>query len=254
MNLELDALCAAYGKTQVLRNISFSLADGRFAALVGRNGCGKSTIVACLNGMLPYTGTIRLDGKALSAMSRRERAAAVAVMPQTLSSPHITVEELVRFGRSPYHGIGEKLDARDFEIVETALADAELLSLRHRYVDRLSGGERRRAYLGMILAQDTPLIVLDEATANMDADHESRFMALLSELVKTRGKTVLSVTHNLSDAVRYADDVALLDAGMLRFFGTTGTLLSGNELESVLGVRRYTARENGEERIFFSAE
>lgn len=254
MKLELDALCAAYGKTQVLHNISFSLADGRFAALVGRNGCGKSTIVACLNGMLPYTGTIRLDGKTLSAMSRRERAAAVAVMPQTLSAPHITVEELVRFGRSPYHGIGEKLDARDLEIVERALADAALESLRHRYVDRLSGGERRRAYLGMILAQDTPLIVLDEATANMDADHESRFMALLSGLVKMHGKTVLSVTHQLSDAVRYADDIALLDAGALRFFGTTTALLAGDALESTLGVRRYTAVEDGREHVFFAAD
>ena len=252
MDLEICGLCAAYGKRERIHNISFSVKKGEFLALIGRNGSGKSTLVSCIGGVLPYTGEIKTNGVSFLEMNRRERARTVAILPQVITAPHITVEELVSFGRNPYLKIGESFSEKDRTIVESALADAMLLSLRKRYVNTLSGGERRRAYLGMILAQDTPIIVLDEATANMDMAVEGGFWELISRLCREKGKTVLAVMHNIGDAVRLSDKIVLLDSGNLLYFGDTKTLLLGTLLEETLSVKRYLAEENGEKRIFFA--
>lgn len=241
MKLCVRDLSASYGKREVLHEISFSVPDGAFVAVVGKNGSGKSTLVSCLCGFLPFRGEILLDDTSLSAFSGRERARKMAIMPQHLTAPHIPVEALVSLGRNPYLPLGGHFSDEDRHAVETALSEAELLSARTRHVDTLSGGERRRAYLGMILAQDTPLMILDEATANMDLSVEAYFWRLVSEMRMKRGKTVIAVMHNLGDAVRYADHIALLDGGELCFFGKTKALLETSLLEDTMGVTRYEA-------------
>lgn len=247
MDVSIRNLSVSYGKREVLHAVSLDVPSGAFVAIVGKNGSGKSTFVSCLGGFLPHHGEILLNGSHLSDFSGRERARMLSVLPQHIMSPHLTVEDLVSLGRNPYLPLGKRLSNEDRLWVETALSEAALSALRSRYVDTLSGGERRRAYLGMILAQNTPLMLLDEATANMDLSVEAYFWNLVSELREKRDKTVIAVMHNLGDAVRYADHVALMDEGKLIFFGKTEALLQTALLEKTMNVCRYEA--NGE--IFF---
>ncbi len=247
MELKIRELFAAYGRREVLRELSFTVPEGSFTAIIGRNGSGKSTLVSCLAGLHPYRGEITVGGRSLSLLRGRERARTLSLLPQQIRAPHITVEELVRFGRSPYLSLGGSLTDTDRERIEQAITKAELLSLRRRYVDTLSGGERRRAYLGMTLAQDAPILLLDEPTANMDLCVEAQFWQIVQSLGREKGKTAVAVMHNLGDAVRFADRIVLLEGGTLRFSGTTEAFLSTTLAEDVMGVHRYTTSDG----VFF---
>lgn len=240
------------GKT-ILENVSFTLRPHRLTALVGKNGSGKSTLLACVNQRLPYTGEIREGEKNLALLSPKERARAIAILPQTLPAPHITGREMVSFGRNPYLDFTGRLREADEQAVNRALESANAENLAHRYVDTLSGGERQRIALAMILAQNTPIALLDEPTAHMDQAQEAAFLARLAELKQTRKKTFLVVMHDLTLVAEYADDLIVLDGGKLVFAGTKEDCLKREILEKTFGLRRYTINNQGEEKIFFSA-
>ncbi len=241
-------------ETQILENVSFTLRPHRLTALVGRNGSGKSTLLACVNQQIPYTGEIFEGEKNLALLAPRERAKTVAILPQMLPAPHITAREMVSFGRNPYLDFTGRLTEKDKQAVEAALKDANGETLADRYVDTLSGGERQRIALAMILAQNTPIALLDEPTAHMDQSHEAAFLQRLAELKKTRKKTFLVVLHDLSLAAEYADDLIVLDGGKLVFSSTKEDCLNQEILEKTFSLRRYTFAENGENRIFFAAK
>ena len=250
--LEIKDLSVRFGEKQVLHNVSFTLRPHRLTALVGRNGSGKSTLLACVNQQLPYTGEIREGEKNLALTAPRERAKAIAILPQTLPAPHITARELAAFGRNPYLDFTGRLTEQDKLAVEGALRDADALELAERYVDTLSGGEKQRVLLAMILAQNTPIALLDEPTSHMDLSYEAAFLALLRELKQKRKKTFLVILHDLTQAVRYADDLIVLDGGMIRFAGSREECLAQEVLEKTFGLRRYTVREGDKEKFFFT--
>lgn len=253
--LSIQIQTVSHRRRGILHDVVFAAVPGTFTAVIGRNGCGKSTLLSALGGILPYTGSVTLDGTEVSAMTPRERARKISLMLQLLRTPHVTVEELVSFGRHPWRKNGEPMTAHDAEAIESAICDAELTDLRHSYIDRISGGEQRRAYLGMQLAQDTPVMLLDESTAFMDADHEGHFLALLLELCIARNKTVVAVMHSMENALRFSDQVILIDGGTVRFAGTPEKLLEGTLIEEVFRLRRYSAEdETGELRTFFVSE
>lgn len=239
---------------QILDDISFTLRPHRLTALVGRNGSGKSTLLACVNQQVPYTGEILEGEKNLALLPPKERAKAIAILPQTLPAPHITAGEMAAFGRNPYLDFTGRLTQKDQQSVRDALKDANGADLAHRYVDTLSGGERQRVALAMILAQNTPIALLDEPTAHMDQSHEAAFLQQLTQLKQTRKKTFLVVLHDLTLAARYADDLIVLDGGGLVFAGTKEACLEQEILEKTFSLRRYTFEEAGQKRIFFSAE
>lgn len=174
-----------------------------------------------------------------------ERAKRIALLPQTMPAPHITAFELAAFGRTPYLGISGKLTKADEEKISAALAAVNAADLSDRFADSLSGGERQRVNLAMVLAQDAPCILLDEPTAHLDPVYAAEFLEQLLPL--RQEKSILLVLHDLSLAAQFADCVAVLDAGQLRFFGTREQCLERNIFESVFGVRRYCS----EDRIFF---
>ncbi|MBQ8188038.1 MAG: ABC transporter ATP-binding protein [Clostridia bacterium] len=239
----------------ILHDVAFTASPGTFTTVIGRNGCGKSTLLSAIGGILPYAGSVTLDGNELSAMTPRERARKISLMLQMLRSPHVTVEELVAFGRHPWRNTGESMTEADREATQNAIRDAELTDLRHCYVDRISGGEQRRAHLGMQLAQDTPVMLLDESTAFMDADHEGHFLTLLRELCVRRNKTVVTVMHSMENALRFSDQAVLLDGGTVRFAGSPAQLLETSLIEDVFGLRRYCGTdETGSPRVFFASE
>lgn len=250
--LEIKNLSVRFGEKQVLQDVSFALRPHRVTALVGRNGSGKSTLLACVNQQLPYIGTITEGERNLALTAPRERAKSIAILPQTVPAPHITARELVSFGRNPYLDFTGRLTEGDKQAVEAALRDADALKLAGRYADTLSGGERQRVLLAMILAQNTPIVLLDEPTAHMDLGYEAAFLELLRELKTRRKKTFLVILHDLTQAVRYADDLIVLDEGRLLFAGSREACLEREILEKTFGLRRFTLREGVEERIIFT--
>lgn len=238
---------------EILKDVSFALRPHRLTALVGRNGSGKSSLLACVNQQLPYTGEILEGEKNLALLPAKERAKAVAILPQTLPAPHITAWEMAAFGRSPYLDFTGRLTEKDRQAVADALQDANCRGFAERYVDTLSGGERQRVALAMILAQNTPIALLDEPTAHMDQAQEAFFLQKLTELKSTRKKTFLVVLHDLTTAVQYADDLVVLEEGKLVFAGTKEDCLNREILEKTFSLRRYTFDDQGQQRIFFSS-
>lgn len=248
--LEIKNLSVRFGKHLVLDDISFTLRPHRLTVLVGRNGAGKSTLLSCVNHQVPYTGTIHEGENNLALIPPRERAKSIAILPQSISFPHITGREVVSLGRNPYLDFTGRLTETDKQAVEAALRDADALSLADRYADTLSGGEKQRIALAMILAQNTPIALLDEPTAHMDLGYETAFLDLLQKLKKERKKTFLLILHDLNLAASYADDLIVLDAGKVTFAGSREECLKREILENAFGLKRYTM----ENKIFFSAK
>ncbi len=251
--LSLHDVSAWYGKKTVLDQVNFSLRPHRLTVLLGRNGSGKSTLFSCVNQELRYTGRITEGEKDLALLPPKERARTLAVLPQTLPAPHITAWEQAALGRNPYLDLTGRLRAQDRQTVEQALLDAGAWELRDRYVDTLSGGERQRVNLAMILAQNTPILLLDEPTAHMDQSYEAAFLRQLTRLKQQRKKTFLVILHDLTLAAEYADDLVVLSGGKVCFAGSKEACLEGSILEEVFSVRRYYAEEKGEKRVFFTA-
>ncbi len=248
--LEIKGLCVSRGGRLILDEVNMCLTPHTLTVLVGKNGCGKSTLVSCINQTVTYRGEISFSGRNLALMPPKERACVISFLPQILRTPHITVEELVSMGRSPYIDIGHHMTKRDREAVERAICNAEIENLAERYVDALSGGERQKAYLAMAIAQDTRIMILDEPTTYMDMTYEYTFMKLLGTMCRKYKKTLLVVMHNLNQAVRYADRLAVLEDRRIMFEGSTDECVKSGVLERVFSVRRYDT----EGRYFFAAE
>ncbi len=248
--LSFHQVCASYGKNQVLDHIDFSLVPHKLTAVVGRNGSGKSTLVSCVNQELPYTGEITFSDRNLAVMTLRERAQLISILPQTLHSPAVTVEELTAFGRNPYLDFGKRMSPKDWQAVDDALEAIGISGLRDKLVTELSGGERQKAYLAMVLAQNTRVMILDEPTTYMDMEYEAAFFRLLETLKTKRKITFLVIMHNLSQAVRYADRIVVLDGRRIRYQGDTRACVASGVLESVFHVRQHQAEDNGEKFIF----
>lgn len=248
MKLTFEALFAAYKKKTVLENISFCADSGTVTALIGRNGAGKSTLIRCLTGeKRDYSGTILLDGQDARAFSRAELAATVSCLPQELPQPHVTVWDLVRFGRTPYTPLTGKLTQQDLNAIDWAIRAVGLEIHRDTFVDTLSGGERKKAFFAMTLAQDTPVIALDEPTAHLDAASCFEFLDLIKSLGVETGKTVLLVMHNLPEVLRYADRIVALHGGSIVFDGIPARCLEDQIPQRYFGIHLHgdTARGYG---------
>ena len=206
MRLRTENLTVSYGAQTVLDGLSLALPAGKITALLGPNGCGKSTLLNCFSRLLtPDSGEILLDEKPIAGFSARQLARRLALLPQHHLSPEgITVRELVSYGRSPWLSLWGRLSAEDNERVNVAMSQTRTRNLADRRLTQLSGGQRQRAFLAMVLAQDTPLILLDEPTTYLDINHQVELMRLMVEL-KRQGKTVVTVLHDLNQASRYCD-------------------------------------------------
>ena len=251
--LLLNDVTAGYIKhAPVLKHVGFHLNKGELAVLLGKNGSGKSTLFACVNREIRYKGCILVDGTDIHAISPRAAAQKIAILPQMLRKIHLTVEELVLLGRSPYINFAARPGKNDFDAVQEAMLSVGIQSLAEAYVDRISGGERQKAYLAMVLAQQTPLILLDEPTTYMDASCKAEFMHLLAQICRKEGKTLLIVTHDLELAVTYADRVLLLDAGELVFDGDADTCIAEGAIEKIFGVKQHVLYEENRRYVFYT--
>ena len=233
------------GKT-VVKNINFTAKRGSVTVLLGKNGAGKSTLLHTLSGFQSYRGDVLLSGDELRTYAPRERARKICVLPQILPHSTMTVEELLELGRCPYVNIFGKLTDMDRAAIDDAMERTGVSCFRERALNTLSGGERQRAYIAMMLACGGELMVLDEPTAFMDLSARRELYDLLRRL-KTDGKAILITLHDLSEAVRIADDIVVLDKGNMIFAGSKAECLQRQIPETVFDVTR---RNSGED-IFF---
>lgn len=230
----LEAQNVAYrvGRTTLLEDVSLTLRRGTLLALIGPNGAGKSTLLRVLAGELrPSSGRVLLDGAPLTAYSKHDLALRRAVMPQDVFLGfNFTAGEVVMMGRYPHQRHGRA--AQDRRIVKESMERTETAPLRERVYPTLSGGEQSRVTLARVLAQETPVMLLDEPTASLDPRHQHLVMGIARDAAD-RGGSVVAVLHDLNLAALYADEVILLAGGRVQAAGSPHEVLTPATLEAV---------------------
>lgn len=236
--LRTSDLTLGYDDRVVVRSLDLSFPIGRITAVVGPNGSGKSTIVRAAARLIrPKGGAVFLDGKAIARTPTKEVARRLAVLPQGPSSPEgLTVDRLVWNGRYPHQGFLGTSSVGDAEAVAWALRQTHLEDFAERTLDALSGGERQRAWIAMALAQQTPILILDEPTTFLDLGHQLEVLELLGELNERQGMTVIMVLHELNQAARYSDHMVAIHRGGIWRQGSPDAVLTQELLEVVFGV------------------
>lgn len=219
MQITLSHLSVGYkvGHT-VVSDINLTLQSGQLACLIGENGVGKSTLLKTLTGFLPKLGgSLLLDGKDISEFSQRALARQISiVLTQKPDVQNLTVEEIIGLGRSPYTGFFGKLHANDQQIVDESITAVGIEKLKNRMIQTLSDGERQKVMIAKALAQQTPVIFLDEPTAFLDFSSKVETFQLLQRMAHEMGKLVLLSTHDLELAVRFSDTLLQVNGDGLR--------------------------------------
>ncbi len=234
--LHFDGMSVRYPRRDVLAldNVSLTAEPGRVTAVVGPNGSGKSTLVRTLLQRVPVErGVVRIGDQQLDTLDVRTRARTVAIVPQR-EEPllPLSVADFVMLGRHPWRGAFGAPSAADREKVEQALIRAEMIDASARLTDTLSGGEWQRVRIARALAQDAPVLVLDEPTTFLDIAHEMAVFELIDALA-TEGRTVLLVSHQLNLVARFAGHIVLLHRGTVAAAGTAADVMRGDVLERV---------------------
>lgn len=233
--LEIRNLSAGYPGQPVLSDIHLAFPKGQVTVIAGPNGCGKTTLLKALAGTLDARGEILLDGQALTGLSSRELAQKIAYLPQNRSVPEITVKRLVLHGRFPYLCYPRQYRKEDHAAADAAMEAMGISPLAERTMVSLSGGQRQKVYIAMALAQDTPVVLLDEPTSFLDIAHQMQLMAQAKELALA-GKTVVLVLHDLTLALEYADHLVILSEGRVACQGDGESVFASGKLGAVFGV------------------
>ena len=244
--IELKSLSAGYGGRDVLHDITLPFPPGRVLALLGPNGCGKSTLLRAALGLLPKSGgEVLMDGVPIESLSPRERALRAAYLPQSRPVPSITARRMVLHGRFPHLSYPRRYRQEDQEAVDRALERAGAAELAPRPMTELSGGQRQKVYLAMALAQETPTLLMDEPTTFLDVGRQLEVMAQARRLAG-EGRAVVMVLHDLPLALRWADELALLERGRLAARGGAEEVYASGALDRVFGVSlRRVGTESG---------
>ncbi len=221
-----------------LKNISFALKSGTFLSILGPNGSGKSTLLRIIDRiLLPDRGSVKIFDKDYIKISRKELSRLIAFVPQvhSLVFPY-TVFEVVLMGRSPHiKGVGFE-NFTDIQIVEDVMEKVDVSRLRSKPVGELSGGELQRVFLARALAQQCPILVLDEPNTHLDLRHQIEILALIKKIVNEKSISVVSVFHDLNLASIYSDEILLLDSGKVLAHGTPNTVLNEMNIKMVFGT------------------
>ena len=238
MSFELQGVRFSFDGKKVIDGVSLALAPGRFYGVIGPNGCGKTTMVDLLcRFRAPQQGRIDYNGKRLSAFSKRQLAREISLVPQNfyINFP-FRVRDVVMMGRYPYIPRFGRPSGRDAGIVADVMAAADVAGMAERLVTELSGGERQRVVFARALAQDTPVLILDEATSNLDVGHAIRLLGLAARRVQQESKTVLAVFQDINQAAAYCDHLVFMSRGKVAAHGDTRDVLNPDTVRAVFGV------------------
>ena len=233
-----EGLTLAYDRRVVSRNLEVTVPDRSFTVIVGPNACGKSTLLRALSRMIrPSEGAVYLDGKAIHSYPSKEVARRLGLLPQTSVAPDgITVADLVARGRYPHQRLLRQWSREDERVVAEAMAATRVSDLADRVVDELSGGQRQRVWLAMVLAQQTPLLLLDEPTTFLDIAHQLDMLDLCADLHQERGHTLVAVLHDLNHACRYATHLIAMKDGAVVAQGDPSQIVTAELVQEVFGL------------------
>ncbi|MDQ0194655.1 ABC transporter ATP-binding protein [Paenibacillus wynnii] len=237
--LEAKGLGLSYGDHYIFENLNLSIPKGKITVFIGSNGCGKSTLLRSMARLLkPQHGSVLLDGDHIAAMSTKEVARKLAILPQGPTAPEgLTVLQLVKQGRYPYQTWLKQWSREDEAIVKNALESTGMSELSERTVDSLSGGQRQRAWIAMTLAQETPIILLDEPTTYLDLTHQIEVLDLLYEMNDRDQRTIVMVLHDINLACRYADHIVAIRDGKIEAQGFPGEVVNVQLIEKVFRLK-----------------
>ena len=244
-DLAVRGVTVRRGRRPVLVDAELAVASGTWTVLLGPNGAGKSSLLRAVVGLSPYVGSITVGGTEVRTFTRRALARTVALVPQQPQVPtDMTVAEYVLLGRTPFVPLLGVESAADHGAVCAVIDRLDLGALVSRRLGHLSGGELQRAVLGRALAQEAPVLLLDEPTTSLDLGHVQQVMELVDELRVERRLTVLAAMHDLTLAAQYGDRVALVEAGRLVAQGTPDDVLDDATVGRVLGARVHVGRDD----------
>ncbi|MDH4420713.1 MULTISPECIES: ABC transporter ATP-binding protein [Bacillus] len=224
--------------TDRLKSVSSEIEVGKITTIIGPNGCGKSTLLGVMSrNHNPRSGEVMLDGKAISQYKPKEFARKLAVVHQQNEAPSdITVEKLTSFGRMPYKNIFSTQSDEDSEAIERALTCTRLQDKRDKPIHALSGGERQRVWIAMTLAQNTPMLFLDEPTTYLDIYYQLEILELVKELNEVHGLTIVMVLHDINQAIRYSDHIIVMKDGEIVMKGKPGEVVTEEMIKTIYGV------------------
>ena len=248
--LETRGLSAGYGGAPVIREVDLALEKGEFVSILGPNGSGKSTLIRAIQGLLKDTGgEVFLAGLDLSGMGRREIARLVAFVPQFFDLTfEFSVLEVLTMGRYARQQRFAGLSAEDRAIMDDVLDMLEIRHLAGKRIAHLSGGERQRVYIGRALAQDTPLLLLDEPSSHLDINYGLEIFQVLERLQKERGKTILCAEHNINLVVPFSQKIVFLKDGRIRSQGAPAEMVTRSRIKDVF-LADVDIRENLHSRL-----
>lgn len=237
--LSTERIDASYGGPLVLRDLTISIPTGEITAIVGANASGKSTLLRALARLLkPTAGVVCLNGADIHGQSTRSVAVRLGLLPQSPRAPEgVVVGDLVRRGRYPHQRLFDQWSKTDERAVARALELTGLSDVGDRPLDELSGGQRQRAWIAMALAQDTPVMLLDEPTTFLDIAHQVEMLDLLSRLNRSENRTIVMVLHDLNQACRYASHLIALADGRIEAVGRPAEVVTAEMIERVFGLR-----------------
>ena len=246
--LRAYSVIAGYPNKTILNNINLEVDPGEVIVVIGPNGSGKTTLMRSLAGDLKLSGgKVAINGKPISQMKVREKARWISVVPQTGNLPaFFTVEETVCFGRTPYLDIFGRTSPEDKAIAMSALEKVNALSLKDQLVGKISGGEQQRVLLARAIAQQTPILMMDEPTTYLDLHFQMSFLRLTKQLAIEDHKTIIVALHDLNQAALIADRILLLANGNIRAFGTPRQVLTESIISETYNLKVSVTPSQGE--------
>lgn len=241
-------LSFAYGRQEVIKNLSFELHSGKITTLIGANGCGKSTLFNLMTKNLkPDSGDILLNGKRISDIRLKDFARQAAIVHQYNTAPSdISVEKLIHYGRTPYHKLGISSDIKeDDEKVRWAMDITHTLKYKDKPVAELSGGQKQRVWIALALAQDTKILFLDEPTTYLDIRYQLQILKLIRQLNSQFGLTIIMVLHDINQSLYYSDEIVAMKNGEIIEQGQPEKVITTELLYEVYDVKLQVQSSNG---------
>ncbi|RQW62397.1 ABC transporter ATP-binding protein [Vibrio viridaestus] len=234
-----ENIVLGYDNIPISKNLDVTIPDKQMTVIIGPNGCGKSTLLNTLCRLTsPINGQVTLDNKPLKTYSNKEIARQISLLPQSVQTPdHIRVRDLVSRGRYPHQSIFHQWSHEDEDAVMKAMEATNVTDLADKPVTQLSGGQAQRVWIATILAQQTPIIFLDEPTTFLDIAHQIDVLRLCRQLVIEQQKTVITVLHDINQACRYADYLVVVKQGEIIETGTPNTIINEQLIEQVFGIK-----------------
>ena len=235
-------LSFSYRTVPVFSGVSFETGEGTITGIAGPNGSGKTTLIRCINGILAPGGEVSIFGTGVREMDRTDIAKVVAYVPQVISTGSgANVFDTVLMGRKPH--IGWRARKEDHEKAYSAMELVDVAEFAFRGLNELSGGERQRVMIARAIAQETPIMLMDEPTSSLDIRYQMNVMEIVRDLSEERKTSVIISVHDLNLASRYCDDILILNEGKVCGFGTPSSLLNASMMRSVYGIEAHISNE-----------